>query len=404
MGRGWARNGSGLMDNSDNHSLRVCHLISSFRPIIGGAERATERLCATLVKDGVDTIVLTRRQSRNTLRFEMIDGIPVQRLGFPVRSKLGALSFALHGFWLLATKYRPYILIHAQSPDTPLLLGFLAKVFLKRKLLLTIHGESRILGLINDVWGRLRIKMMIRLVDCFTSIAPEITGQLQLLAVPVSRIVAIPNGIDTKKYSPPTKAQITGARQQLQLPLTGNTILFLGRLVEFKRVDLLLHAWAHLSKHQHDQLLIVGAGPELHYLESLACRLGISVRFEGPTDDVLTYLQAADIFVLPSGIRSTSSYEGLSVALMEAMSTGLAVVATDCAGNRVLIQDGYNGLLFPVEDADGLAKQLGCLLDDPAMRQRLGQSAHTSVYRDYAIEAVARKTKAIYEQIQVGKV
>ena len=392
------------MDTRANQPLRICHLISSFRPIIGGAERATERLCATLVKDGVDTIVLTRQQSRNTLRFEVIDGIPVHRLGFPSQSKFGAMSYALHGFWLLATKCRSYRLVHAQSPDTPLLLGFLARVFLKRKLLLTIHGQNRILGLLNDNWGRLRIKTMIRLVDGYTSITPEITGQLQSLAVPLTRIVAIPNGIDIKKYLPPTRTQITAARQKLQMPLMGKVVLFIGRLVEVKRVDILLHTWAGLPQNQFDQLLVVGSGPELERLTALAVELKINVRFEGSTDDVLTYLHAADVFVLPSGIHDTSSYEGLSVALLEAMSAGLAVLATDCPGNRVLIQDAYNGLLFPVEDVDELKKQLERLLGDTALRARLGKNARVSVYQDYAIEAVARKTKIAYENIQFGKV
>src|SRR5450432_118804 len=125
-------------------ALRICHVISSFRPTIGGAERATETLCGELTRQGLDIIVLTRRYDRNLPQFEQIQGIPVYRLGYPGRGKWNALSFALHALWMLATRFRSYRIVHAQNIDTPLLVGFLSKVFLRRYLITTIHGEAPI--------------------------------------------------------------------------------------------------------------------------------------------------------------------------------------------------------------------------------------------------------------------
>lgn len=388
------------MDDRANPPLQVCQLISSFRPVIGGAERATEQLSAALRRDGVDVIILTRRKSPLDTLFEYINGVPVYRLGNYNLGKLGALMYVLHSFWLLAVRFRSYHIVHAQNTDTPLLLGFLVKIFLGKKLILTIHGGNPIRDYAQSQLGKFRLLLMKAFVDRFTAITIEVQEQLQTLGVPLSRIALIPNGIDINTLYPPSAPLRYLARERLNLPKTELVVIFIGRLHKIKRVDLLLHAWARLPHLAQDQLLVVGAGEELDQLKDLAVQLGINIGFKGSTDDVAPYLHAADVFVLPSGIRSTSSYEGLSVALMEAMSTGLAVLATDCPGNRVLIQDGENGLLFPVEDVDELTKQLERLLEDPSLRARLGRNAHTSVYQNYAIEAIARKTKTIYERIR----
>jgi len=386
------------MDNSVP-SLRVCQLISSFRPVIGGAERATERLSSVLRRAGVDVIVLTRRKTPGDEAVELVSGIPVYRLGQSNPGKWGALTYALRSLWMLATSLRSYRIVHAQSPDTPFLLGVLAKYLLGRKLVLTIHGGNRIRDYLKTPLGRPRLQLMRYSVDRFTAITQEVQEQLLSLGVPPSRIVMIPNGIETEQFAPPDGETRRAVRRLLNLPEAGQVVLFVGRLQKVKRVDVLLRAWASLPKDRDDTLVVVGGGPELEPLKALAAQLQIEVRFEGARQDVLPYLQASDIFVLPSGIRRTASYEGLSVALMEAMSAGLAALVSDCPGNRVLVRDGENGLLFPVEDVEALARQLTRLLDDADLRARLGQNARASVVREYAIDAVAQQTEMLYRDL-----
>jgi glycosyltransferase involved in cell wall biosynthesis len=383
--------------------LRVCYIISSFRPVIGGAERATETLSAELAKQGCDVVVLTRRYKPAYPPFEAIEGVPVYRLGYPARTKWSALTFALHAFWLLATRFRRYRIVHVQNIETPLLLGFLCKIFLGRHLLATIHGESPILGTRKRQFGQLRLRLMARLVDGFTSINLENQRQLLNLNVPGSRIHMIPNGINTDVFHPPTPAEREAARAQLHVDSAAVVTLYMGRLVLFKRVDLLLRAWACLPHDdERSPLLIVGEGPELDRLMKLASELGIAVRFEGPTDQPVRYLHAADIFVLASGHHQTVNYEGLSVALLEAMATGLTVVVSDCPGNRALVQPGENGLVCPMDDVDGLAESLRQALDSPELRQHLGPAAQKSVQDTYSIQTVARQVMALYEQVLAG--
>lgn len=380
-------------------ALHVCHIISSFHPIIGGSEKATERLCKALEHEGVKTLVLTRRQRREDMQVDTVSSILVYRLGYPNRGKLGALTFALHCIWMLIFHFRAYKIVHAQSPDTPLLVGFICKLLLARKLVLTIHGENLVRDIAKTFVGRVRLRVMRLLVDRFTAIQPEVELQLLKLAIPQTHIQRIPNGIDLDEFSPPALSQRTEARQKLNISIKDTVILFVGRLEPVKRIDILLKAWKHLEECANCKLIIVGEGSQATTLRSLADDLDAQVRFDGASDEIIVYLHAADIFVLPTGTRSSSSYEGLSVALLEAMATGLAVIAADSTGNRVFIIHNDNGLLFNVENVTDLARQLKYLVNHPDLRLHLGSKARKSVSLEYSISTVAQQTKVCYQRL-----
>lgn len=372
-------------------------MISSFRPVIGGAERATENLTHALVGQGTDVIVLTRRYSADQPATEMIKGVPVFRLGVPGRGKWNALTFALHALWVLATRFRRYRLLHVQNIDTPMLVGICARFLLNRRLIATIHGESPLLMRRQSSSGRLRLQLMSRAVGHFTAINPENVEQLIRADVDKDRISVIPNGVDVEHFHPPTADEKQAARQQLQLRDDDRVVLYLGRLVPFKRVDLLLEAWARLERREHDRLLVIGGGSEADNLRRQAQALGIDVRFEGPRDDTALYYQAADIFVLPSGDDREANYEGLSVALIEAMASGLTPIVTDCPGNRVLIQPEETGLLLPMGDAAALAIQVDRALNAPELRRSIGQSARELICSQYSIQQVAALMRSLYQ-------
>src|SRR5690606_1356557 len=135
-------------------------------------------------------------------------------------------------------------------------------------------------------------------------------------------------------------------RYRLGMPTDAVTVMCLGRLVQFTRVDLLIQAWSRIPSDKA-VLVVVGDGDRLQALQNLAAHLNVRIHFEGSTDDTASYLRAADIFVLPSGDHEQSNYEGLSVALLEAMATGLIPIVTDCSGNNELVNDGITGFRFP---------------------------------------------------------
>jgi glycosyltransferase involved in cell wall biosynthesis len=101
----------------------------------------------------------------------------------------------------------------------------------------------------------------------------------------------------------------------------------------------------------------------------------------------------SDIFVLPS------QYEGLPVALLESMACGKTVLVSECDGNLHIVQNGSNGLTFAIDDEDHLASQLKQLLDNPRLRQELGQNAHTTILEHYSMAYVTQEHSALYRSL-----
>ncbi len=378
--------------------MRICHIIGAYRPLIGGAERATETLTSTLAEQGEDVIVLTRRFARSDAAFEVIKGVPVYRLGLPGGSKLHALSFGLHALALLAARFRRYRILHVQDADVSLLVAMVARMLPGRRLVITLHGQSAIIGRDRHRAGRLRLRGMVRATDLYTSLNPEVTRLLTDAGAKRQDIREVANGIDGAAYRPATSDERSAAREALGLEPDEFVTLYLGRLHPIKRVDLLVDAWSGLSPHRGRRLVIVGSGSEEDRLRDQSAGIA-SIRMDGPTDDVPTYLRAADVFVNPSGDPSTNVYEGLSVALLEAMFVGLMPIVTSGPGNDLLVENGVTGLSFSAEDRDGLMACLSLAMQDHELRSRIGRQARESVVDVYSSEAVAQQVAALYREL-----
>ena len=371
--------------------LRVCMIISSFRPLIGGAERVTESLCAELRRQGVDVRVLTRRYPGLDPR-DTISGIPVRRVGHPSRTKAGALTFGLHALWLLATRLRDHRLVHVQNPDTPLLVGFAAKLLLRRKLFVTIQSDPKVVFSREDFGRHVRLRLMGRFADVVGVQSRWMADELQAEGVPSHRLRMLPNAVDSSLFTPPSDLERRRARIRIGLPESAMVYLFVGRLVALKRVNLLLEAWAGQPPEGRGVLIILGDGPERGPLRAVTESLGLSdVTFERATDDVVPYLRAADVFVIPSSV------EGLSLALLEAMASGLCVVVSDLPANTAVIHHGENGLTFPVDDLKSLGQRL-LQARSANMQKRLGARAVETVRDNFSLTAIARLHVQTYDR------
>jgi glycosyltransferase involved in cell wall biosynthesis len=142
-------------------------------------------------------------------------------------------------------------------------------------------------------------------------------------------------------------------------------------------------------------LSLVGDGPLRRELEALTGDLGLAgqVTFCGQVEDVSSRLAKADVFVLPSVA------EGMSNALLEAMAHSLPCIASHIASNLELIRHGDNGWLVPPENAADLAQALASLVDDEALRSRLGQRARQVVDAEYSLDSVAQRYLALYRRL-----
>ena len=162
-------------------------------------------------------------------------------------------------------------------------------------------------------------------------------------------------------------------------PAESRTVVALGRLVPQKGFDVLLRAFAQVADRYPDwSLEIGGEGPERQRLVALAMELGISdrVTFAGLIDGAQGWLAQGAIFVLPS------RHEGFPNVLLEAMSVGLACIASRCpSGPTEIIDQGSDGLLFDVDDVSGLGQSLEELMADADLRQRLGSAAREAIER-----------------------
>ncbi len=374
--------------------LRVDMVILEYHPIVGGAQKQLALLAPLLRAQEIELRVLTRRYP-GLPRREIIDGVPVYRLPAPPPRAAAATFFSLAAAW--AMWRRPPDVIHAYSLLSPLLAATavhtLSGVPVVAKVLRGGH-----LGDITRVrrkrLGPQRLDWYRRRVAAFIAISREIDGELAAMGVAPDGRVFLPNGVDVDRFRPPSPAEKTARRAQLGL-LEGPLAIFTGRLVPEKRLDLLVRLWpAVRARHPEATLLLLGDGPDEAALRAQA---GPGVRWGGRVDDVAPYLQAADIFVLPS------AGEGLSNALLEAMACGLPVVATAVGGAPDVIAHGDSGLLVPTADPAALTDAILSLLADAGRREALGRRARAIVVADFALPAIATRLRALYDRVRAER-
>jgi glycosyltransferase involved in cell wall biosynthesis len=205
------------------------------------------------------------------------------------------------------------------------------------------------------------------------------------------RVEVVPTGIDLDRFEPGDRA---GARAALGLPAEGPLLAYVGRLDREKNLPLLLEAFAHVSARIPEaRLLLVGRGRREGQLRDQVARLGAldRVRFVGGVapEDVVTYYQAADLFVF----ASTTETQGLAV--LEAMAVGRPVVAVRASGVEEAVLDGVTGLLT-AEDPSALASAAVEVLEDPGLAAKLATGGREAAHR-FAAPALASRLASLYD-------
>ena len=183
----------------------------------------------------------------------------------------------------------------------------------------------------------------------------------------------------------------------------GRRLLFVGRLSVVKGLPVLLDAFALLKPDYIGlTLTLAGDGPDRARLEQRAKDLGLAdqIQFLGyqTQAQVRELLKETDVFVM------ASLAEGVPVVLMEAMASGVSVVATAVAGVRELVEDGISGFLISPGDAQSLAERTEALLEDPALRQRFGKAGRAEVEAEFNIATEARRLVQILTGALAGRV
>lgn len=221
------------------------------------------------------------------------------------------------------------------------------------------------------------------------------------------KIVYIPNGVDTTKFHPivdrrvnpgpsePMKSQSNyELRRLLGLPVDSFLVGSVGRLDPVKDFPTLLKGFRNIdSKGASVKLVIVGDGPARVQLSDLCRELGLhsSVLWLGERSDIAALLRCFDVFV------QTSIFEGMSNTILEAMASGLPIIATDTGGNPELVTDGRNGLLIQVGDVGKLAYGIEQLLFDEPLRLRYGATSRELAENRFDLARMAQQYSEMYE-------
>lgn len=225
----------------------------------------------------------------------------------------------------------------------------------------------------------------------------DFTKSLALKAgVENNKISTIYNSCDESLFSPKDKLL---ARKKCVLPLDKKIILFVGNLIKIKGVYTLIESCKILHKHNPNFLVIlIGKGTERTKLESLVAsyKLQNNVKFvEWKQQTTLSdYYNAADIFVLPS------MTEGHSVALLEAMASGLPLIASNIGGNKESVVDGINGFLFEVNNAKILAEKLTTLLNDDKVQESMAKNSIDVYFKKFSMRAQMENHLKLYRTLK----
>jgi glycosyltransferase involved in cell wall biosynthesis len=211
-----------------------------------------------------------------------------------------------------------------------------------------------------------------------------------------SRMTVIHNGVDTSRFFPDPAARVA-LRREFGIPPGDFCIGCVGRLSPIKDYPTVLRAVGELHAAAGNwRLMVIGEGPERSRLEGLLeehPEWRRQVQFLGLSARIGELLRSMDVYVL------SSITEGISNSLLEAMASGLPVVATATGGNPEVVVDGQSGILFPVGDAGNLARHLHALYARPEERSRLGEEALRRVRESFSLEAMVAHYETLYESL-----
>lgn len=393
--------------------LTVMQIISNLE--IGGAQEMVRTLAESLSEAGCRSIVCTFRDGPLREEIERA-GIPVEML--PQR-RHSILNLALFADEARAIRRRLCEIVQEHQVDvlqTHLLrsMDFLV-LSLRRdpgpRVFWTFHNslfDLRADHLDRHGWllgpkrfsHHLLYRLGSRWVDGLVAVSEDVRGAIldTMPGIPPDKITVVANCVDIDRYG------ISEERERFRRALGfGDSDHLMTAVATFKRQKghrtLLGAAAKVMPRFPRLKMLLVGDGDLREAMETLTAVEGLDdqIHFLGARQDVPEILAASDSFVLPS------LWEGLPMALIEAMATGLPIIATDVSGTRDVMVPGETGLLVPPGDSESLAQAVEMLLNDPARGRRMGAAARRQVTALYGSHKQAAEYMALYLRETPGR-
>jgi len=381
--------------------ITVLYVIDSLGT--GGSERSLAELLGPMAREGIRPVIAALSRRPHGVERQVLEA------GFDVRfisatTRLGRIR-AVRA--LLASE-RPDI-VHTTLFNSDLA-GRVAAMGRRIPVVTSLVNTSYDPVRLRDPNVRATRLRLVRMVDGWT--ARHLTAHFHAvskgvkdaavrdLSIPAERITVIERGRDPRRLAVPDPVQRERARKRLGLSLDDEVVVSVGRQEFQKGQRYLIEAMAELSRLRPNAVLLI-VGRRGHASEELErlCRekeLGDAVRFLGFIEDVSEVLSAADVFVLPS------LYEGLPGALIEAMATGLPIVAADIDATREVLEPGRNAILVPSASASHLAGAILRLLGEEETRRGFGLRSR-SIFEDrFTLDGSVRDMVAMYDRVVAG--
>jgi glycosyltransferase involved in cell wall biosynthesis len=358
---------------SDLSNLRICLIAGTLGQ--GGAERQLFYIARALRENGATVQLLSLTRGEYWEERIRVLGVPVTWVG-----EHGAKARRVACIIKMLRRNPPDV-VQSQHFYTNLYAVAAARVL----------GCSEVGAMRNDCMSEVRASGMV--LGRLSLRAPRTLAANSRAAiryaieagVPSSRLHLLPNVVDTNRFNPAASRAESGPVH----------LILVGRLEKQKRVDRFLSVLARLQKLSTSPVraTIVGEGSLRTALERQAADLGLLgklVEFRGAVSDMAAVYGEADILVL------TSDHEGTPNVALEAMASGLAVVATRVGGVQEVLESGETGYLVDARDEDGMARILADLISNPDLRRRIGQRATRFVRLHHSPAMLSTQLRQIY--------
>jgi glycosyltransferase involved in cell wall biosynthesis len=364
-----------------------------FPPESGGIGYYVYSLSRKLLERGNEVTVFTRGSATKTKR-EVVDGIEVFKVSF---FPIYPFHIWVHGIFvntLLKSFESSSTLVHLHTPLSP-------PIKTSLPIITTVHTcmkfDARYHEIIDPLSLAEKVQSMVasphteseifRISKSVTTVSLSVAKELKQYGLDSDRITVVGNGVDEKLFSPSRN------RKPVE-----EYVLYTGVLRARKGLfDLIECAKRVCETRPYTRFLICGNGPFFPRLQEKVLKLGLQERilFLGHVtrEKLVQLYQNATVHVVPS------HYEGLPTVLLEAMSSGIPVVATNVGGNSEVISSGVNGLLIPPKSPENMAKAISRLLDDRALRERIGRAARRTIEEHYTWDKIAENVMKCYESM-----
>jgi glycosyltransferase involved in cell wall biosynthesis len=395
---------------------RVLFLTESFHPVLGGGEAHIRLLASRLVALGTECLVLTRRGDRAWAVEERLDGVRVLRVPPSGPGRVGKYAMVPSVIGALAKHRRDYDAIVVRGGRVLALPGLIAGRALGKAVVLQpevtgeMSGEIYTWGTpLHRPWVRGAVGLaasvrnrLLRDADACVAISSQVRAELLAAGISPERIADIPHGVDTTRFRSASAEEQRALRATLGLGIEGPIIVFTGRLLRGKGVDVLIDAFSRLApRWPKARLVVVGSGDgqslsievEAHRAVAENPTLAGRVTFAGRVDNVEDYLRAADIFAFPS------LFEAMPLSVIEAAACGLACVASRVGGIPEVLEDGSSGMLIPPGDTGALVAALETVLAGGEARRALGARARAAVLGRFDFRASAERYRALFSEV-----